>query len=153
MSAFGAIGQFPIGGPPKPITGTWASTEAKDAFAAHGGLIGGAWHSTEAKDTFAAAGHPELAGVWSSAEAKDAFAATVVLSVHVVGSWASVEHIDACAATGDIIEFGEIQYGETIEVFGILLEAQALANDGDSTPHGLLPMDSWNPSPQHRKRR
>jgi hypothetical protein len=35
MLGDGAIGQFPIGGPPS-IVGTWRSTEAKDTFAAAG---------------------------------------------------------------------------------------------------------------------
>lgn len=58
MSGFGAIGQF-------PITGTWASTEAKDTLAVIGGTLGGTWASTGAKDTFAAAGVPSAANdVW-----------------------------------------------------------------------------------------
>ena len=59
MTGLGAIGEFPIGGPPQPITGTWASTEGKDALVVHGGVLGGALASDENKDTFAALGHPE----------------------------------------------------------------------------------------------
>jgi uncharacterized protein YcfJ len=73
------------------------STEGTDTSIVIGGVLGGRWASTEAKDTFAAAGHPELAGIWASAEAKDAFAA---LGGLLGGAWHSTEAADAFAAIG-----------------------------------------------------
>lgn len=51
-----------------PNFAAWASTEAKDVFAAAGGLLGGSWHSTEAPDTMA-----QPFGTWASTEAPDHF--------------------------------------------------------------------------------
>ena len=153
MLGVGAVGEFPVGGPPYPITGTWASTEAKDTFAAAGvpSAATGAWHSTEAKDTFAAAGVPSAAtGVWASTEAKDIFAAAgVVEAVNIFGEWASIERPDYFTASGLSYDFGEPVYTETIEIFGWLLEAQRRLNNGDPNPHGGHAPPTCA-SPQHR---
>lgn len=215
MSGFGAIGEFPISGPPQPISGTWASTETTDTFAAVGSLLGGVWASVEGitagviditeffdvngghielklttvaglvngstitvrgvtleplangtwtislsfgnfvdligspppnnqgttsagtaswgEDLFNATGSL-IGGKWESIEAKDLFNAIGSL---IGGKWTSVEAKDTFTA---VIELSEVKYDETIQIFGILLAAQALANNGDSTPHNLLPV-------------
>jgi hypothetical protein len=61
--------------PPTP-TGTWASTEPVDTFAASGYIpLTGTLATTEAPDTFSAS-DVENSGVWASTEAGDTFAAT-----------------------------------------------------------------------------
>ena len=64
------------------------------------------------------------------------------------GLWFSVEYTDAFAGAG-----GSNWAPTTLNIFGRLLAAQALANDGDSSPHGLLPIDSTDYSAQHRQKR
>lgn len=80
-------------------TGTWASTEAADVFAATGGILGGSWHSTEPADIWAAMGYPQLTGSWASTEAKD------VLDFHgpIQGSWVSTESADIAAMVGALV--------------------------------------------------
>jgi hypothetical protein len=105
-------------------SGTWASTETKDTFAATGypGGFGitGDLTSTEARDIFAAVGYPNNVGVWTTLEAPDRFSAfgfqpqTAVwhsteaadvfhgtgIGLGENGVWASTEATDIFAATG-----------------------------------------------------
>ena len=128
MPGFGAIGEFPVGGPPQPISGTWSSTESDDALAVLGGLVGGAWHSAETDDAFAALG-------------------AVSSGVTVSGIWNSTERHDYFTADGLSYDFGEPVYTETIQIFGWLLDKHG------NNPFKHWPMDPNNCSPQSRRRR
>ena len=90
---------FAAAGSPIEVV-TWASTEAKDVFAAIGyaNSITGIWASLETKDTFAGAGLPNPAGYWTSTEAKDVFAAAGYQQIG--GSWTSTEARDVFSAYG-----------------------------------------------------
>ena len=79
------------------LTGTWASTEADDAFSGAGGILGGSWHSTEAKDTMAFIERPH--GFWYSTEAADV---TNILG-GIIGPWHSTETKDAMAFVGGVL--------------------------------------------------
>src|ERR1035437_6820012 len=90
---------FAAAGSPIEVV-TWASTEAKDVFAAIGyaSSVTGVWASLETKDTFAGAGLPNPAGHWTSTEAKDVFAAAGYQQIG--GSWVSTEAHDVFSAYG-----------------------------------------------------
>jgi hypothetical protein len=76
--------------PPPPPSGTWASTEAKDVFAATAPLVA-ALAATETKDHADFEVFLPPRGTWASTEAKDTMAATGVpnaplsLDAHVIG--------------------------------------------------------------------
>ena len=61
---------------PPPPTGTWASTEAHDTFAASGGVLGGSWHSVEAKDIFDFERFNGPHGPWATTETADTMGST-----------------------------------------------------------------------------
>jgi hypothetical protein len=84
------------------VSGTWASTEAADIFAAIGypGYPGidGQLVATEATDVFSATGLIVPTGVWASTEHPDQFSAYGYMVT--TGTMAVTEHPDTFAATG-----------------------------------------------------
>lgn len=90
------------GDAPSGISGTWATTEAMDTFAATGypGFYGqtGYLNTTEAQDVFAAAGYPAIAGTLTVTEAPDVFSAYGRQPIQ--GPWHTTEAPDVFAAVG-----------------------------------------------------
>ena len=85
------------------VSGTWASTEAADTFAAIGypGYPGidADLAATEAPDTFAAVGYMSLLGAMSVTETGDAFSAYGYMPVE--GTWISTEATDRFVGLGE----------------------------------------------------
>jgi hypothetical protein len=90
-----------IGFPGFPgVSGQFVVTENKDTFAATGYPAAvGTWHTTESPDTFSAFGRQPEQGTWHSTENPDVFAATG-FGVGINGVWASTEAVDIFAAFG-----------------------------------------------------